>query len=259
MKSAVCIGINTYGGGSDLAGCVNDARDWGAVLAQRGFTTRTLLDRQATRAGIIKALKEAVAAGADGDLLVVTYSGHGTWVPDRNGDEPDRRDEAWCPADVRHAGVILDDELAAIFAKAKARVVILSDSCHSGTITRLYGGDESDTRRIRFLPPYLIGISMQAIDTAVRSFRPQARELGDVLLLSGCQDWEYSYDASFNGRANGAFTRVAINTLATLPRATTKYGDWFRAIRRTLPSRQYPQTPNVVGPVRQMQTTVFGG
>ncbi|MFN7677703.1 MAG: caspase family protein, partial [Cyanobacteriota bacterium] len=49
-KSALCIGINNYPGTDcDLRGCVNDANDWAATLAARGFTVKTLLDNQATK------------------------------------------------------------------------------------------------------------------------------------------------------------------------------------------------------------------
>ena len=35
-KFALCIGINDYPGtGSDLSGCVNDANDWGKILAAK--------------------------------------------------------------------------------------------------------------------------------------------------------------------------------------------------------------------------------
>jgi hypothetical protein len=64
--------------------------------------------------------------------------------------------------------------------------------------------------------------------------------------LAGCQDTEYSYDAYFQGRPNGAFTFVAIRALAKLPGKAT-YRDWFAAIRKVLPSQQYPQTPNLYG------------
>ena len=37
-KRALCIGINDYPGtGSDLSGCVNDAKDWAGMLTGRGF------------------------------------------------------------------------------------------------------------------------------------------------------------------------------------------------------------------------------
>jgi hypothetical protein len=64
--------------------------------------------------------------------------------------------------------------------------------------------------------------------------------------MSGCQDAEYSYDANYGGRGNGAFTYTALNTLQALKPGAT-YTDWFRAIRKALPSREYPQSPNILG------------
>ena len=69
---------------------------------------------------------------------------------------------------------------------------------------------------------------------------------GGDLLLSGCQDEEYSYDAYFAGRPNGAFTHAALKVLKTLPSAAT-YAQWHKAIRTTLPSSSYPQTPQIFG------------
>lgn len=66
------------------------------------------------------------------------------------------------------------------------------------------------------------------------------------LLMSGSQDVEYSYDAWFNGRPNGAFTFVALRELAKLP-ATASYRQWHDRIRGALPSQQYPQSPNLYG------------
>ena len=42
-KRALCVGINDYPGANmDLAGCVNDARDWQALLESRGYAVRHL-------------------------------------------------------------------------------------------------------------------------------------------------------------------------------------------------------------------------
>jgi len=71
-----------------------------------------------------------------------------------------------------------------------------------------------------------------------------------AVLLSGCKDEEYSYDACFNGRANGAFTYTALQTLRDLPGHAT-YSDWHREIRKILPSADYPQTPQLVGSWQQ--------
>ena len=66
-----------------------------------------------------------------------------------------------------------------------------------------------------------------------------------ALLMSGCQDTEFSYDTSFNGRPNGAFTRTAIDALAD-PSITTVRA-WYDAIRTHLPSQALPQTPQLLG------------
>ncbi len=54
--------------------------------------------------------------------LIFSMSSHGTQVPDVNGDEPDKADEAFCPHDLAQAGnnwdtkhIIIDDELHDLF------------------------------------------------------------------------------------------------------------------------------------------------
>ncbi|MFC5005747.1 caspase domain-containing protein [Dactylosporangium cerinum] len=246
MKLALCIGINDYPGvSSDLYGCRNDAADWTAALSARGFDVRTLLDSAASGAAIRTGITDLLSRATAGDGVVITYSGHGTWVPDLDGDEPDDRDEAICPHDIAANGPLLDDELSALFSAADpgVRTVLISDSCHSGTLTRLsrpLGDDRCSSRFLApstFLPPSAGVAAGLAARRAARS-RPRSA----ALLLSACRDTEYSYDATFAGRPNGAFTYVALTALAELPPGAT-YRDWLRAIRAQLPSQNYPQTP----------------
>jgi metacaspase-1 len=77
-----------------------------------------------------------------------------------------------------------------------------------------------------------------------------------ALLMSGCRDLEYSYDAHFGGRPNGAFTYVALAALRDLP-ANATYADWMSAIARQLPSQDYPQTPGIDGSSTQRKWTVL--
>jgi hypothetical protein len=91
-----------------------------------------------------------------GDSLVITYSGHGTFVPDASGDEPDGCDEALCPYDIGQGHALLDDEIHELFAARAAgvRIALISDSCHSGTVIRWANPDvDADAPRARFLPP----------------------------------------------------------------------------------------------------------
>ncbi len=258
-KQALCIGINDYPGtDSDLAGCVNDADDWATVLKDRGFTVTKMLNRQATGKAMRKAVASLVVDAKKGDSVVIQFSGHGSFVPDVDGDEPDGTDECLCPYDIEKNGPITDDELYDILSRLArgARLLMISDSCHSGTVARFApittppttAGKNPPQRTIRFLPPTVYlprrEISKLGRCRPLRKSSPPGRP--GALLLAGCQDVEYSYDAYFRGRPNGAFTFVAIRALSKLRPAAT-YSDWFKEIRKTLPSRQYPQSPNLWG------------
>jgi hypothetical protein len=260
---ALCIGINDYPGtDSDLAGCVNDAGDWAAALAARGFAVSKLIDSQANKAGMTQAIEGLITEARAGDTVVITYSGHGTWQPDTSGDEPDDRDEGLCPWDIMTQGALIDDEIHTVFGKRAAgvRILLISDSCHSGSVTR---GDESDIEpsmpRARFLPP---SVWMPAGQLPRTASRPPvlagglARAGGD-LLLAGCKDTEYSWDTRFGGRPNGAFTYYALKTLQGLP-ADASYDAWFKAIRTYLPSTRLPQAPQILGSRGAKKFKVFG-
>ncbi len=261
MPNALCIGINDYPGtGSDLAGCVNDAQDWAQMLTDREFSVSLMLDGEATRSEMIRAMTSIVTAAESGDTAVITYSGHGTWQPDDDGDEPDMRDEALCPHDLSTGGPLLDDDLFEIFAQRArgARVVFLSDSCHSGSVARIGPPlAEQERGRVRFLPPAtFLGEDALARARKVQKAPPRGLSRGTALLISGCADTEFSYDASFAGRPNGAFTRVALDALSKLGGDAT-YADWHTAIRATLPSADYPQTPQLMATRHQRRWRVL--
>lgn len=219
-----------------------------------------MLDSDVVKSNMKDAIKKLVSDTGRDDVSVITYSGHGTWVPDDDGDEVDGRDEALCPHDTNQGNILTDDELYDILGDRKrgARIIVISDSCHSGTVARactMMPGVESDPwhfPHIRYLAPEIyIG------DDQVRLRRAQRAENIRVtgksaVLLSGCKDEEYSYDAWFNGRANGAFTYVALQTLKDLPEAAT-YRDWHREIRKLLPHVSWPQTPQLSGSWRQRE------
>lgn len=274
-KKALCIGINDYPGtGMDLQGCVNDAQDWAAELTARGFTTSTLLNEQATKAAMVKAMRELIGTGRKGDTLVITFSGHGTYQPDSNGDEADGLDEALCPYDLQTAGeALIDDEIQLIFAgrKSGVRLVLLSDSCHSGTVTRAAKAEKDADYRPRFMPmgnwlPEKLLPKNRAGQPAATMLAPSGSSpllaarcalLGD-LLLAGCKEGpnNFSYDARINGRFNGAFTYYALKTLKTM-KAGASYADWHKALGKYLPSASYPQSPQIVGSATARQGKIF--
>ncbi len=260
-NKALCIGINDYPGTqNDLSGCVNDANDWSAELVTRGYSVTNLLNAQASRAAMLKAMSDMILGARAGETVVFTYSGHGTWVPDSSGDEPDGRDEALCPADITTAGPLVDDEIRQMFARraAEVRILLISDSCHSGSVTR---GIEEDLDpgmpRVRFMPPQ---DWMHQSELPTSPMRPRAligglRKSGGDLLLAGCMDSEYSYDTSFQGRPNGAFTYYALKALRSTRPST--YDAWFKAIGLYLPNSRLPQHPQILGSATARRFRVF--
>lgn len=255
-RKAVCVGINDYPGSSnDLNGCVHDAQDW-ATLLQEVFLfdpPGILLNAAATRTAILEALRALVTDAAAGDVLAFTYSGHGTWVYDHGErDESDNRDEAWCAVD----GNIEDDELRTLvrMVPPTARLTIVSDSCHSGTITRARlaamraaegMGEQRYAPKPRYMPPRseLDAVGAELYPIRRRLLYPESGM--SELLLTGCNASEYSYDAHMNGRYNGAMTAFAIQLMRSRPGAT--YREFHKALRRLLPSSRYPQSPQLEG------------
>ena len=134
------IGLNSvnpkhYAGWSgDLMACEFDAEDMAALATVQGIKPTVLLTTKATRGNVLKAVRAAAKLLTSGDLFFVSYSGHGGQIHDSSGDEPDAKDETWCLFD----GELIDDELFNEMANFRegVRVIVLSDSCHSGSVVR---------------------------------------------------------------------------------------------------------------------------
>jgi hypothetical protein len=143
-QRALLIGISNYQSGlPPLAGSRNDVLLIRELLAQKyGFdraNIRIMIDEEATRAGIFAAVRELSEVAAPDDIVLIHYSGHGSQAPDTNGDEPDGKDETILPYDSRMPGIpdITDDDLNALIGSFRSEsVIVVLDSCHSGTGTR---------------------------------------------------------------------------------------------------------------------------
>jgi hypothetical protein len=136
-----------------LSGCINDAQDMKAIADRLGYQSHLLTDSDATSARVISEIGQAAQALTSGDILLLTYSGHGGQVADVNGDEADAMDETWVLWDRQ----LIDDELYSLWNQftAGVRIIVLSDSCHSGTVVRMvatYQDILRDLSRTRDLP-----------------------------------------------------------------------------------------------------------
>lgn len=257
QKRSLCFGINNYPGtANDLNGCVNDANGWKELFRKKNFSLVTLLlDAQATRKNVKEEMLKLVKISEPGDILVITYSGHGTSIPDNDGDEPDGKDEAICLYD----GLLTDDEIRNIMngIKEGVKVTFISDSCHSGTVTRAFLSTIANDKyaKPKYMPPKdgMDAATLALLPTNKGIFIPESGM--KEILISGCQSTEYSYDARFNGKNMGAFSHYALLILRDNPRIT--YNDFYSKLRQQLPSNQYPQTPQLEGSVENKNSYMF--
>ena len=273
------IGLNSvspthYGGWSgDLAACEFDAKDMAALATGRGMKATQLLTKQATRAKVLAALRAAAKTLAKGDFFFLTYSGHGGQVPDVSGEEADKLDETWCLYD----GQLIDDELYLELGKfaTGVRILVLSDSCHSGTVVRAGPpaiGILAPELRSKMMPPS-VGMrtyeahkafydklqrdvakaeggavvdpdeALAGVAVSTRLTKIAKRFKARAILISGCQDNQSSYD----GQHNGAFTGRLL-TVWNRGNFDGNYATFHAHIKSGMPAIQ---TPNLftLGPV----------
>jgi len=244
---SVHIGLNRVdpkqyeGWDGQLTACEADAKDMLALAKKRKFKSSTLLlTKAATADSVSQAISDAAKVLKSGDLFLLTYSGHGGQVDDTNGDEKDRMDETW----VCYDREFIDDELYALWGKFKAgvRIVVLSDSCHSGSVARAVAMPVTGAPRVRAMPTSVARAVQKAHKKLYRGIQDKhpgaekAKVKANVLLISGCMDNQLSQD----GDRNGLFT----GTLKSVWNGG-KFKRGYRKFRDVIVSKMPPdQTPN---------------
>jgi hypothetical protein len=238
------IGINYRGTSAELRGCVNDVRNIKGLLQNIDYDLRDarfLVDDpkfpgsfgQPTRKNIEESLQWLVQGAKAGDNLFLHFSGHGSQLPDDNGDEADGFDEAIVPLDYNQNGMVRDDWVfknVCALVPAGCRLTAVTDCCHSGSILDL--------------PFELDGSSFRRVG--------KKETAGDVLLISGCKDHQTSADVSsvgsfFSGQgpagAGGACTSCLMAMLEEGRIGKISYGELRDRMHKFLREHKYTQIP----------------
>jgi len=261
-RYAVFVGINDYvpfedEPGGDLLGAERDAREVREVLEERWAldpaNALILLGRSATKEAVRDALTVWLAGRAEpGDLAIFYFAGHGSQVYDLDGDEPDGLDETIAPADVlptSSANDIRDDELRAWLGAIGADVVVILDSCHSGTASRASG---MRTRSLeRPIPPE----GARAPAAVRQAYDPETMSDATATILelaaAGPNEaaLEGPLDASVGAGAvehGGAFTRHLVRSLREAGPSST-YEQIMSAVAARLDDEELGQSPQIMG------------
>ncbi|MGW1767365.1 caspase family protein [Streptomyces sp. NPDC002073] len=256
------IGLNSvdpskYGGWAGrLRACENDARDMADLARGVGFGGTTLMTSEGTVKNVTAELRKAATRLKKGDIFLFTYSGHGGQVPDAPG--PDVEEDDFDETLVLFDRQMLDDELYAEFQRFEegVRIVSLLDSCHSGSgiesvseilspaaMEAQFGTSDPDQLEAGFRAMPLLRQTeiyerdkdfFLQLQQDLKSANGNGRK-PTALLISGCQDNQFSMDGSQNGAFTGALLDVWSNGSFR-----GGYRQFHRAIQRKLPVTQSP-------------------
>lgn len=260
-RHLLAIATNYEGAPYALRGCLNDARSWVGWAECTGFDSVTsLLGTAATGEAIRGAITGAANGLKRGDTLFVPVSGHGASVPQAAGQaEADRRDEAFCPDDFQRNGLLYDNEIPGLLVGKAwgARVVLLFDSCHSGTMAKFAELEERGIS-IGWPPPEDARVRQIPVE-AVPSWEvggPGRRGLlaPRPLVLSAALDSEVAYDALIDGQHQGAFTWACMRALEES--VNPSWAAVVASARLRVKGRGFGQTPGVDGSTWQKRWRV---
>ena len=192
IHKALLIGINYIGTENELNGCINDMENLAGRLVEfksvAKMTDNTVI--LPTKTNILREFTKLLRDAVSGDCLLFAFSGHGSQMNDRNGDEMVGRDECLFTLDYK---MIIDDELNLIIRqnmKPGVTLFALLDCCHSGTVMDL---------KYNYLH-YLENPK-------------NAETAGNVIMISGCRDEQTSADAYEDGKYQGAMTWAFLGNL----------------------------------------------
>ena len=267
-RHALVVGINLYapdgteqatvapdrGGWGNLEGAVDDARAMASLLEHRfGFPAdniAVLLDREATRVAILDGLRRTLLEQSQpGDTAVFFYAGHGSQVRNTASDELDGKDETLVPADAcLGAPDIRDKELKRLLWQSLergVRVVFVSDSCHSGSVTRGVAPP-----RARALPP-----AAGSVDDPDGAPDPAGHPL--AIMITATQSHQRAQEIDVDGGRRGALSWSLQRALTSLP-VDASARDVFAAARGLLRWQGVSQDPGLEGRGESLNAPLFG-
>jgi hypothetical protein len=232
-KKALLIGINYTGSQYQLNGCINDMININSKLISTfGFIQNNILvltddtSIKPTKNNILTAFKNLLINSIAGDQLFFAFSGHGSNILDKSGDEQDGYDEMIVTKDIQS---ITDDDLKILvqqYLKKDVSLFALFDSCHSGTILDL---------RYQYLD------SNNYDNSTINTKTDETN--GNIIMISGCMDKQTSADAYINNKSQGAMTWSFLETINTIPGLSWK--ELVCNMRNLLKTSQYEQIPQL--------------
>jgi len=236
VKKALCVGCNYPGQKAALNGCVNDTQTWKGILMQKyGFEEQNILVMHdelqeerlwPTLKNIQNGLRWLAEGAKSGDVLFLSFSGHGTQVESADNSEADGLDEALCPTNYRK-GLIKDNEIFDLVVaplESGVKLTIILDCCHSGTAVDL-------------------SYTWQLDGDTWEELGGTRIVAADVQMFSGCQDDQVSMDVSSHNKPAGAMTLAMSKVIEEDP--NLPYPELLNRLHGKLEEGGYEQKPRL--------------
>ena len=242
-NSALLIGINYFGTDNELYGCINDTNSIKSLISNYNFQKISILtdniEKKPTRNNILAEFKNLLINSQSGDVLLLFYSGHGSYILDKNNNEKTGKDQLIVPCDLNG---IIDDELKNIIQlnlKKDVTLIALFDCCHSGSI---------------------LDLKYQYMDSLENNnFTENINESetnGNVIMISGCSDIQTSSDAFLNNKNQGAMTWAFLEAFKSEKNITWR--NLLIKMRDSLKKSNFSQLPQLTsGSFLNIDSPVF--
>lgn len=239
---ALMIAVSEYPDGiSNLPGCKEDLAavesfftDY-ARLNEVPFKPVILLNKTATRQGVIDAFGHFAAAGPD-DVCLLYYSGHGAQMPappEFWDQETDRKCESLVLHDSRRPGGrdLADKEMSYLLAthtRSAGQVLAIMDSCHSGTITRM---SQAVPRKVAENPTATTFRDFLGWETYRKEGKYRHPPVRDHVTLSACRPEQLAMEMPMQGTPHGLFTWFLLETLRSIDLSDCSYAELADRVR----------------------------
>ena len=264
-QRALIVGVGRYvTPGIDLPGIDLDVDRMHETLNRLGFTDaqiHTLTNEDATSTRVIAEMDTWLRQGVQpSDRVVFYFTGHGSQVPDFNGDEDDGVDEVLVTHDMQRGrrngrptltGVVVDDTINEMVAKNPSRnVLLIVDACHSGTVSRSFKLDnKSVTSEPVFRKSFIYDGMPEPMPVAkTRDVKPVAAPPQNYVALSAAGDRESAIGTSKGGIFTIGITEaIAKSSAQGKPVTVRALRDVAAEFIKTKVDKEDLYTPQVTG------------
>lgn len=231
-KIALLFGDNYPGTDYELSGCINDIDDVEKKLNKEfpGYVIHKFKNEEVTGERFYNEIRHALETSKAGDFILIWYSGHGTQI--QSHVEPDGYNEAFYFSD----GAFSDKQLMELQQWTPAGVIVSAnfDSCFSGGMDRGFCKQPVCKNKFHQLP---------GVPRMTKRLNSMAGSVPKWAIFAGCLEGQTCADATFNGRANGAYTYYDLKCWG--PGVT--FRQEIAKLHTYLPSKVYDQKPGLLG------------